>query len=234
MSGLHILAFGAHADDVEIGMAGTILKYTKQGYEVGICDLTEANLSSNGTVELRKKEAIEAARILGVQKRMNIAMPDRGLYMKEEYIQDIVKIIRTYKPQIVFVPFYEDRHPDHANCAKLVEEAIFSAGIRKYMPEFPMHRVQSLYFYMINGFHKPDFCIDISSSISDKIAALEAYESQFTKGADGVMTPLTEGYVETVVAREKMFGKEVGVKYAEGFMSKRPILLDEDLIGGVK
>ncbi|WP_242217426.1 bacillithiol biosynthesis deacetylase BshB1 [Bacillus cereus group sp. BfR-BA-01380] len=234
MNGLHILAFGAHADDVEIGMAGTIVKYTKQGYEVGICDLTEADLSSNGTVELRKHEAIEAAHILGVQKRMNLAMPDRGLYMKEEYIQEIVKIIRTYKPQLVFVPFYEDRHPDHANCAKLVEEAIFSAGIRKYMPEFPPHRVQSLYFYMINGFHKPDFCIDISSYISDKIAALEAYESQFTKGTDGVITPLTEGYVETVVAREKMFGKEVGVMYAEGFMSKRTILLDEDLIGGIK
>ncbi|MEH7460833.1 bacillithiol biosynthesis deacetylase BshB1 [Bacillus thuringiensis] len=234
MSGLHILAFGAHADDVEIGMAGTIAKYTKQGYKVGICDLTEANLSSNGTVELRKQEAMKAARILGVQERLNLAIPDRGLYMKEEYIQEIVKIIRTYKPQLVFVPFYEDRHPDHANCAKLVEEAIFSAGIRKYMPEFPAHRVQSLYFYMINGFHKPDFCIDISSYISDKIAALEAYESQFTKGPDDVITPLTEGYVETVVAREKMFGKEVGVKYAEGFMSKRPILLDEDLIGGEK
>lgn len=234
MNGLHILAFGAHADDVEIGMAGTIAKYTKQGYEVGICDLTEASLSSNGTVELRKQEAMKAAHILGVRKRMNLGMPDRGLYMKEEYIQEIVKIIRTYKPQFVFVPFYEDRHPDHANCAKLVEEAIFSAGIRKYMPEIPVHRVQSLYFYMINGFHKPDFCIDISSHISDKIAALEAYESQFTKGADGVMTPLTEGYVETVVAREKMFGKEVGVMYAEGFMSKRPILLDQDLIGGVK
>ncbi|MCP1123194.1 bacillithiol biosynthesis deacetylase BshB1 [Bacillus sp. AFS018417] len=234
MKGLHILAFGAHADDVEIGMAGTIVKYTKQGYEVGICDLTEADLSSNGTVELRKQEALEAASRLGVQKRMNLAMPDRGLYMKEEYIQEIVKIIRTYKPKLVFVPFYEDRHPDHANCAKLVEEAIFSAGIRKYMPDLPPHRVQSLYFYMINGFHKPDFCIDISSYISDKIAALEAYESQFTKGTNGVKTPLTEGYVETVVAREKMFGKEVGVTYAEGFMSKRPLLLDEDLIGGVK
>ncbi|MGG0187965.1 bacillithiol biosynthesis deacetylase BshB1 [Bacillus rhizoplanae] len=234
MNGLHILAFGAHADDVEIGMAGTIAKYTKQGYEVGICDLTEADLSSNGTVELRKQEALEAASRLGVQKRMNLAMPDRGLYMKEEYIQEIVKIIRTYKPKLVFVPFYEDRHPDHANCAKLVEEAIFSAGIRKYMPELPPHRVEALYFYMINGFHKPDFCIDISSYISDKIAALEAYESQFTKGANGVKTPLTEGYVETVVAREKMFGKEVGVTYAEGFMSKRPLLLDEDLIGGVK
>ena len=83
-------------------------------------------------------------------------MPDRGLYMKEEYIREIVKVIRTYKPKLVFAPYYEDRHPDHANCAKLVEEAIFSAGIRKYMPEVPPHR-GVFYHYMINGFHKPNF-----------------------------------------------------------------------------
>ena len=111
MSGLHILAFGAHADDVEIGMAGTIAKYTKQGYEVGICDLTEADLSSNGTIELRKEEAKVAYRIMGVKTRLNLAMPDRGLYMKEEYIREIVKAIRTYKPKLVFAPYYEDRHP---------------------------------------------------------------------------------------------------------------------------
>ncbi len=102
MSGLHILAFGAHADDVEIGMAGTIAKYTKQGYEVGICDLTEADLSSNGTIELRKKEAQEVAHIMGVKTRINLAMPDRGLYMKDEYIREIVKIIRTYRPALIF------------------------------------------------------------------------------------------------------------------------------------
>ncbi len=225
MSGLHILAFGAHADDVEIGMAGTIAKYTKQGYEVGICDLTEADLSSNGTVELRKEEAKAAARIMGVKTRINLAMPDRGLYMKEEYIREIVKIIRTYKPTLIFAPYYEDRHPDHANCAKLVEEAIFSAGISKYMPELPPHRVESFYNYMINGFHKPNFCIDISEYLSKKVEALEAYESQFSTGSDGVKTPLTEGYIETVIAREKMFGKEVGVLYAEGFMSKKPVLI---------
>lgn len=220
MSGLHILAFGAHADDVEIGMAGTIAKYTKQGYEVGICDLTEADLSSNGTVELRKQEALAAAHIMGVKERINLAMPDRGLYMKKEYIREIVKIIRTYKPTLIFAPYYEDRHPDHANCAKLVEEAVFSAGVRKYMPEIQPHRVQSFYYYMINGFHKPNFCIDISEHLTEKVSSLEAYESQFTTGSDGVKTPLTEGYVETVIAREKMFGKEVGVMYAEGFMSK--------------
>ena len=119
------------------------LNIQKQGYEVGICDLTEADLSSNGTIELRKEEAKVAARIMGVKTRLNLAMPDRGLYMKEEYIREIVKVIRTYKPKLVFAPYYEDRHPDHANCAKLVEEAIFSAGIRKYMPELSPHRVES-------------------------------------------------------------------------------------------
>ena len=82
MSGLHILAFGAHADDVEIGMAGTIAKYTKQGYEVGICDLTEADLSSNGTIELRKRRS-EGYSYNGSKTRLNLAMPDRGLYMKK-------------------------------------------------------------------------------------------------------------------------------------------------------
>lgn len=234
MKELHILAFGAHADDVEIGMAGTIAKYANEGYEVGICDLTEADLSSNGTVEIRKQEALAAARHIGVKERINLALPDRGLYMKEGYIKEIVKVIRTYKPKLVFAPYYEDRHPDHANCAKLVEEAVFSASIRKYMPELPAHRVSSLYFYMINGFHKPNFCINISEYMKRKVAALEAYESQFKTGVGGVITPLTEGYVETVIAREKMFGKEVGVTYAEGFMSKKPILLDNDLIGGIK
>ena len=86
---------------------------------------------------------------------------------------------------------------------------------------------------MINGFHKPNFCIDISEYLSIKVEALEAYESQFSTGSDGVKTPLTEGYVETVIAREKMFGKEVGVLYAEGFMSKKPVLLHADLLGDV-
>ncbi|MBO9128223.1 bacillithiol biosynthesis deacetylase BshB1 [Bacillus sp. 165] len=230
---LHILAFGAHADDVEIGMAGTIAKYTKQGYEAGICELTEAELSSNGTVEVRKKEANRAAEILGVNMRKNLGMPDRGLFMKEEYIEQIVDVIREWRPAVVFAPFHEDRHPDHGNCTRLVEEAVFSAGIRKYKgkKDLPAHRVSSFHYYMINGFHKPSFCVDITREMETKVTALKAYESQFTKGENGVMTPLTEGYIETVVAREKMFGKEVGVQYAEGFISKSPLLLHYDVIG---
>lgn len=230
---LHILAFGAHADDVEIGMGGSIAKLTAQGKRIGICDLTEADLSSNGTIEIRKKEANKAAEILGVTERLSLAFPDRGLLMQEEFIRKIAFVIRKYQPQIVFAPYFLDRHPDHGNCARLVEEAVFSAGIRKYHTEETQapHKVSKVYFYMINGFHKPDFTIDISDSMGDKIEALRAYKSQFEQTENSVNTPLVNGYIETVEARERLFGQQVGVDYAEGFKSKVPILLNHDLIG---
>jgi N-acetylglucosamine malate deacetylase 1 len=230
---LHILAFGAHADDVEIGMAGTIAKMTAEGKRIGICDLTDADLSSNGNVDLRKEEAKLSAEILGVSYRTTLGIPDRGLFLKEEYINKIAKVIRIYKPQIVFAPFYEDRHPDHGNCARLVEEAVFSAGIKKYKTDnidLP-HRVERVYFYIINGFHKPDFTIDITPYIDKKLESLRAYKSQFEQTDQSYNTPLVNGYIETVEAREKMFGKQVGVSFAEGFKSKVPILLNRDLLG---
>lgn len=227
-----ILAFGAHADDVEIGMGGTLAKYAQMGKKIIICDLTKAEMSSNGTVERRIEEAKRAADILGVG-RISLDLPDRGLYMKDEYIKQIISVIRRYKPALVFAPYVADRHPDHGNAARLVEEAVFSAGVRKVMGNEPFgaHRVRNMYYFMINGFHKPDFVIDISEYMPKKIASLQAYESQFIKTDLTVDTPLVNGYIETVEARERMFGKEVGVNYAEGFMSKKPLLLHFDLIG---
>ena len=230
---LDILAFGAHPDDVEIGMGGTIAKYARRGYKIGICDLTKAELSSNGTVEIRKEEANNASQILGLVGRYCIGLPDRGLYMKQEYIKKIVTVIRQLKPKLVFIPYYEDRHPDHGNCARLVEEAVFSAGIKNFHEDegLPAHRIKNVYYYMINGFHKPSFVIDISETIELKIESLNAYKSQFVKSDVTVNTPLVNGYIETVESRERLFGSEVGVNYAEGFIAKTPILLLNDLIG---
>ncbi len=232
---LDFLAIGAHPDDVEIGMGGTIAKYTQKGLKVGICDLTKAELSSNGTVVIRQKEAKRAGEILGLTERVQLSLPDRGLYMLDSSIKEIVGVIRTYKPRIVFSPYADDRHPDHGNCSRLVEEAVFSAGIKNYQDHLglPAHRVQHLYFYMINGFHKPNFVVDISDTISHKLNSLRAYESQFEKVEGSTDTPLTNGYVEAVESRERLYGKEVGVMYAEGFMTKKPILLSKDLLGEV-
>jgi N-acetylglucosamine malate deacetylase 1 len=229
---LDILAFGAHPDDVEIGMAGAIATFTHQGYKVGICDLTKAELSSNGTVEIRQAEAQKAASVLSIDIRINLELPDRGLLVESSAIDRIVNIIRRYKPAVVFAPYFEDRHPDHGHCSTLVEEALFSAGVRHYKTDKKLghHRVENYYYYFINGFHKADFMIDISNKMNVKIASLQAYESQFIKKDNGVDTPLTNGYIESVVSRERMYGKEVGVEYAEGFKSKKPLLM-KNLLG---
>ncbi|WP_064091047.1 bacillithiol biosynthesis deacetylase BshB1 [Rossellomorea aquimaris] len=228
---IDILAFGAHSDDVEIGMGGTIAKYASEGKKIVICDITQAELSSNGSVPLRKKEAKKAAQLLGVLERETLDIPDRGIYITDENILKVVSIIRKYKPKVIFAPFDQDRHPDHGNASKLVKEAFFSAGIRKVEDRSSHHKAKNLYFYMINGFHKPDFVINIENHIHTKLLSLQAYESQFTKGEGNVSTPLTEGYLEAVEARERMMGKDAGIHYAEGFFSYNTLILHQDLLG---
>lgn len=223
---LDILAFGAHADDVEIGMAGTIAKLVKQGKKVGICDLTKAELSSNGTISIRHEEATRAKGLLQVETRVQLDLGDRRLFMNEQHIEELVSVIRTYKPEVIFSPYFIDRHPDHGNCTNLVKEAIFSAGIKKYDANVnEPHKVRSHFMYLINSFEKPTFIVDISEEISTKIRALQAYESQFVKNAQNIKTPLNDDYIESVVARERLFGKQVGVTYGEGFISEQPVLL---------
>ncbi|MCF6137556.1 bacillithiol biosynthesis deacetylase BshB1 [Pseudalkalibacillus berkeleyi] len=225
---LDILAFGAHPDDVEIGMAGTLIQQADKGLKTGICDLTLAELSSNGNVELRQAEAKEATEVLNLTERMNLQLPDRGLMMTEEYIQQIATVIRQYKPKVVFIPYPKDRHPDHGNCTRLVEEAIFSAGIRKYtVPgDLPSHRVNKVYYYFINGYDHPPIVSDITPVKERKMKSLSAYKSQFMSLEGGVDTPLNNGYLETVEARDALFGKEAGVRYAEGFYMKGPLLME--------
>jgi N-acetylglucosamine malate deacetylase 1 len=217
------LAFGAHADDVEIGMGAAIKKETESGREVIICDLTEAELSSNGSVEIRRQEAKDAADILGVKNRVNLQLPDRGLYLREEFILKMVSCIRKFKPEYVFAPYWADRHPDHGNCAKLVKEAVFSAGIKniKDPDGLHAHKVKNIFYYFINSTERPSLFLDVSDSYSYKIQALQAYPSQFIKTADSVDTPLTNGYIERVEARDRLFGLEAGAVYAEGFIPEQ-------------
>ncbi|KFN09534.1 bacillithiol biosynthesis deacetylase BshB1 [Paenibacillus macerans] len=220
---LDILIFGAHADDAEIGMAGTIAKHVHAGYRVGICDLTEAELSSNGNPELRKQEAERAAQELGLAVRLNLGLPDRGLSGTPEQIAAVAETIREHAPRIVFAPYWEDRHPDHIACSKLVEEAVFNAKLRRYMPDKPTVPEPELYFYFINDWKTPDLVVDVSDFYEVKERALGCYRSQFGQGAPGedvAETPLNQGYVERVKARDALLGQRKLIPYAEGFAVK--------------
>ncbi|WP_079910657.1 bacillithiol biosynthesis deacetylase BshB1 [Paenibacillus sp. 32352] len=226
---LDILIFGAHPDDAEIGMGGTIYKHTAAGYRVGICDLTYAEMSSNGTVEIRQQEAAKASEILKLSVRSNLGLPDRGLWIGPEPIAAITREIRKYKPKIVFAPYWEDRHPDHIACSKLVQEAVFNAKLRRYEPDTPSHTVDQLYFYFINDVAESDLLVDISDCHENKMEALKAYRTQFEAvGAnnDFVQTPLNQGYLERVEAKDRMLGQKKMIPYAEGFITKLPYMVD--------
>ncbi|RNB88956.1 bacillithiol biosynthesis deacetylase BshB1 [Brevibacillus nitrificans] len=228
MSSLDILAIGAHPDDVEIGASGSLLLAAKQGKRVGILDLTYAELSSNGNVERRQQEAAAADKLLGVVERFNFGLPDRGLEaVKEEAIRKVVELIRTTRPQIVLAPYHQDRHPDHESVSRIVREAVFSAGIRKYLADQtpPAYRPTQLLYYFINSTVTPQVVVDVTSVYSEKMEVLRCYRSQFELEEGSVTTPLTNGYLEMVEYRERLFGQQAGVTYAEGFMSATPYVL---------
>jgi bacillithiol biosynthesis deacetylase BshB1 len=226
---LDLLIFGAHPDDAEIGMGGTIAKHTAAGLKVGICDLTRAEMSSNGTVEMRRQEAEAAGKLLGIAVRSNLGLPDRGLQASRETIDPIVLEIRKYRPRVVFAPYWQDRHPDHVACSHLVQEAVFNAKLRRYLPDVPPVNVEHVYFYYINDVYEPDAIVDVSGTYEKKMSALRAYASQFDPAVQGsgyVATPLNQGYLERVEARDRLLGQKRAMPYAEGFASKLPMIVD--------
>lgn len=229
-SSLDMLIFGAHPDDAEIGMGGTICKHTTAGYRVGICDLTYAEMSSNGNVEIRQQEANLASGALGLAERSNLGLPDRGLWVNASNVAAVTQEIRKHKPRVVFAPYWEDRHPDHIACSKLVQEAVFNAKLRRYEPETEAHTVEALYFYFINDVFEADLLVDISGVHELKMKALQAYRSQFeTVGShnDYVHTPLNQGYLERIIAKDHMLGQKRMVAFAEGFVTKVPYLIQQ-------
>ncbi|TCS93366.1 bacillithiol biosynthesis deacetylase BshB1 [Hazenella coriacea] len=223
---IDLLAFGAHPDDVEIGMGGILAKHARAGFTTAICNLTEAELSSNGTVQSRRVETQRAIDILGVTEHINLGFPDRGLVGTPEQLLRITQVIRQWKPTIVLAPFWDDRHPDHVACSHLVKEAVFDAAIRKKETpgHEPVHRVSQMFHYFINDIHVPDVIVDISDVYETKVNALLAFESQFKREVGEVDTPLNSPtFLSMIRGRDQLWGHQIGVSYGEALASPRPL-----------
>jgi N-acetylglucosamine malate deacetylase 1 len=219
-----LLAFGPHPDDVELGAGGTLAKMARRGLQVGIVDLTRGEMGSNGTPEERVREAEEAARILGCAWRRNLGLPDRGLRADPEQVRAAVTVIREACPQVVLLPYWQDRHPDHGAACRLLEEALHSAGLRRYETgQAPWRPAKTLY-YFINDATEPSFLVDITEVRAQKIESVFAYRSQF--GSSGTETRLNRAYglPHLVEQRDAYFGARAGVACAEGFLAKDPPL----------
>ncbi len=230
---LDILAFGVHPDDVELGCAGTILAAIAQGKKVGIIDLTKGELGTRGTAETRKIEAENAAKVLAISIRENLEMAD-GFFQNDEINQrKVIQTIRKYKPEIVLCNALEDRHPDHGRSAELVEIASFLSGLRKIETSLEgvrqdEWRPKYLFHYLQDRFLQPDFVFDISDHIDKKFESILCYSTQFFNLA--LNEPETyissPEFMDAVKARAMMLGKRIGVKYAEGYITKKMIGID--------
>lgn len=227
---IDILAFGAHPDDVELSCAGTVLKHIKLGKKVGVVDLTRGELGTRGSAELRMKEAAKASEILGLSFCDNLNMQDGFFKNDKEHQIEIIKKIREYQPEIVLCNAIDDRHPDHGRAAKLVAEACFYSGLIKIETQFKgkqqqAWRPKAVYHYIQDRYIKPDFVIDVTDFTAKKMEAIKAFSSQFyDPQSKEPVTPISsEDFLEHVESRMRNFGRDIGVKYGEGFTAGRYI-----------
>lgn len=227
---LDIVAFGAHPDDVELACAGTLVVSKQNHKKVGIVDLTRGQLGTRGTPELREKEATEAARILGVDVRVNLGMEDGFFQNDEDHQMEVIKVIRHLRPKIILANALADRHPDHGKAGRLVADAAFLAGLQKiqtvyqeipqeaWRPSLVLHYVQDYYI-------KPNIVIDITRQFDRKMEAIKAYKSQFfNPDSTEPATPISgEEFFDVVRARALGMGRYIKAELGEGFISERPL-----------
>lgn len=238
MNKLDILAFGAHPDDVELGCAGTIALEVSRGKKVGIIDLTQGELGTRGSIELRALEAANAQNILGVTVRENLQFAD-GFFQNTPEVQlEVIRMIRKYQPKIVLCNAVRDRHIDHGKGSKLVSDACFLSGLIK-IKTFENGKLQEawrpkvVYHYIQWENIPPDFVVDISDFIQTKLDAVMAYSSQFfQEDSEEPVTPIaTQNFLESISYRAKDLGRLTGVEYAEGFTVERvPLVKSLDFL----
>jgi N-acetylglucosamine malate deacetylase 1 len=225
-----ILTIAAHPDDVELSCVGTIIKAVKAGKKVGMVDLTEGQLGTRGTNELRLQEAANAAKIIGASARDNLGMMDGYFENTHENRHKIIQKIRQYKPDIVITNPPLDRHPDHGRCSQMVTEACFYAGLQKIETEWEgvkqePHRPSRVFYFMQHYNYEPSFVVDISDEMDQKLKAIRAFGSQFHKEDSNEPETLLSHphFLYSIVERNSNWGYIIGAKFAEGFLTQRKI-----------
>ncbi len=227
---LDVLAIGAHPDDVELTCSGTIAKCVKLGYKVGILDLTEGELGTRGSRSIRVKEADEAAKILGVHIRDNLRIPDGNIEVNQNNLTKVIQVYRTYRPKIILIPHWHERHPDHVHSHHLSREAWFYSGLTKMETKFEGKtqlpwRPQNYFHYMQRYQFTPSFIVDVSDVYDIRVEAIGAHKSQFynPESKDPETLLSQKSFLDVVETRAKFYGHQIGAKYGEPFYSADPI-----------
>ncbi len=228
---LDALAIFSHPDDAELTMAGTLLKLKVQGYRTGVLDVTRGEMGTRGTPDERAEEAQAAARIMGLDERLNLGLPDGHVMLTDEARTALVRVLRTHRPKVLFTSHWDDPHPDHAATARLVREAARLASMRRYdeaaaQAQITMPMIaHAVYSRLV----VPSFIVDVSDYLAGKMQAIRAHGSQFYR--EGAHEPETrisaQNFLAQIEQRALYYGTLIGTVAGEPFYVREALNVDD-------
>ncbi|MDA0986314.1 MAG: bacillithiol biosynthesis deacetylase BshB1 [Bacteroidetes bacterium] len=227
---IDVMAIGAHPDDVELSCGGTVAHLTRSGKKVVIVDLTQGELGTRGSAAIRKKEAIRAHEVLQTNSRINLNIPDGNIEINKKNVNQLITVIRKFRPKTLLIPHWLERHPDHEHAHKLCREAWFYSGLEKIKTKFngkiqSPFRPKRFYHFMQKYEFTPTFIFDVSKYYSIKENAIKCFESQFynPKSKESETLLSSKRFLEYIKSRDTHFGSIIGVDFGEPFYSIEPV-----------
>lgn len=230
MPTVDILAIAAHRDDVELTCAGTLIKAALFGRTTAVIDLTQGELGTRGSADLRGEEASKAASVMGLAARENLRLPDGGVVNNPETRAKLAVAIRRFAPKVVIAPSLMGKHPDHSVSAKLIRDACFVAGLKKVEPDVPVHRPRKVIHCLAyrEDNIKPTFVVDISDVFEQKLEAVKCYSSQFDEAIQaGEVFPNGEPLYDIIRHQAAHYGSLIRTRYGEPFFTTETMRVDD-------
>jgi len=215
-----VVCIGAHPDDVEIGMGGAVAAMADQGLVVAIVDLTNGEPTPHGSPEIRAAEAERAAKVLGAAERRTLSQPNRYLMDTIEARLELAQVLRELRPQVLFVPYPLDAHPDHLAAHSIAVAGRFYSKLTKTQMSGEPHYPRRVYQYMAVHMRivaKPSFVIDVTDALERKIEALRAYKSQFSENESN------SGIISMIDLTARTWGACIGTQAGEPFFTDEPV-----------
>jgi len=231
MSHLDLLAIAAHRDDAELTCGGTLIRAADSGKAVGVLDLTQGEMGTRGSADLRKAESDAAAGIMGLAVRENLALSDAGITNDDMTRAQLVRVLRELRPRVVIAPAPRGRHPDHRRATELIRDACFLAGLAKYAPgpdpAFRPFKLLHVITYREDG-GKPTFVVDITEQFDRKMSAIRCYSSQFDGATQaGEVFPNGEPLYDMVTHQAARYGSLIRTRYGEPFFTEETMEVDD-------
>ena len=229
MENVDVLAIAAHPDDIELTCAGTLIKAVHQGYSVGILDLTLGEMGTRGTPEIRAREAEAAGKVIGAKFRENMNLGDAKLTASIENRMAVAEKIRQARPRTVILHYWEARHPDHAASTQLAYDACYAAGLKQLPIQGQPFRPKKILYASMDSEVRPTFVVDISKVFAKKLEAIHCFGSQFSGNVEEIaeIFPAWARLIDRVTTQCRYYGHLTGVEYAEPFVVKEILSIDD-------